>query len=100
MLYWILRISSVTLLLVAVRKRVQTVAVAYCLVSRCALRCSGCSCSVDCNTTVHDTQIAEIGIELHAAYVAIVYCAAGVELDKVVIHVYCVRRSTCCNSSS
>lgn len=91
MLCWILRISLVTLLLVAGRKRVQTVAVAYCLIGGCALRFGGGSCSVDCGTTVHDTQIAEIGIDLHAAYVAIVYCAAGVELDKAVVHIQCIR---------
>lgn len=91
MLYWILRISLVTLLLVVVRKRVQAVAVAYCLVSGCALRCCGCSRSVDCNAAVHDTQIAEIGIELHAAYVVIFYCTAGAELDKAVVHVQCIR---------
>lgn len=91
MLYWILRISLVTLLLVAVRKRVQTVAVAYCLVGGGALRCGSCSCSVDCNTAVHDTQIAEIGIELHCTYVVIGYCTAGAELDKAVVHVQRIR---------
>ena len=91
MLYWILRISLVTLLLVVVRKRVQAVAVAYYLVGGCALRCCGCSCSVDCNTAVHDTQTAEIGIELHAAYVVIFYCTVGAELDKAVVHVQCIR---------
>ena len=91
MLYWIPRISLVTLLLVAVRKRVQAVAVAYCLVSGCALRCGGCSCPVYCYTAIHDTQIAEIGIELHAAYVVIFYCAVGAELDKAVVHVQCIR---------
>lgn len=91
MLYWILRISLVTLLLVAVRKRVQAVAVAYCLVGGCALRCGSCSCSVDCNTAVHDTQIAEIGIELHGTYVVIGYCTAGAELDKAVVHVQRIR---------
>lgn len=89
----------VTLLLVAVRKRVQAVAVTYCLVGWCAFSCSSCSCSVDCNTTVHDTQIAEIRVDLHATYVIIVYCAVRIELDKAVIHVYCVRRSTRCISS-
>lgn len=80
-----------TLLLVVVRKRVQAVAVAYCLVGGCALRCGGCSCSVDCGAAVQDTQITEIGIKLHGTYVAIVYCAAGVELDKAVVHIQCIR---------
>lgn len=91
MLYWIPRISLVTLLLIVVRKRVQAIAVAYCLVSGCALRCGGCSCSVYCYTAIHDTQIAEIGIELHAAYVVIFYCTVGAELDKAVVHVQCIR---------
>lgn len=91
MLYWILRISLVTLMLVVVRKRVQAVAVAYCLIGGCALRCGGGSCSVDCGAAVHDTQIAEIGIELHATYVAIVYCTTGAELDKAVVHVQGIR---------
>lgn len=86
-LYWIPRISLVTLLLVVVRKHVKAVAVAYCLIGGCALRWSSCSCSVDCNTTVHDTQIAEIRVDLHATYVIIVYCAVRIELDKAVIHV-------------
>lgn len=91
MLYWILRISLVTLLLIVVRKRVQAIAVAYCLVSGCALRCGGCSCSVYCYTAIHNTQISKIGIELHAAYVVIFYCTVGAELDKAVVHVQCIR---------
>lgn len=39
---------------------------------------------------MHDTQIAEIGIELHAAYVVIFYCTVGAELDKAVVHVQCI----------
>lgn len=91
MLYWIPRISLVTLLLVAVRKRVQAVAVTYCLVGWRALRCGGCSCSVYCYTAIHNTQISKIGIELHAAYVVIFYCTGGAELDKAVVHVQCIR---------
>ena len=81
----------VTLLLVVVRKRVQTVAVAYCLVSGCALRCGSCSCSVNYDTAVHDTQITEIRVELHDTYVVIGYCTAGAELDKAVVHIQCIR---------
>ena len=99
-LYWILRISLVTLLLVVVRKPVQAVAVTYCLVGWCAFSCSGCSWPVYFDTAIHNTQIAEIGIELHGTYVVIIDCAVGVELDKAVIHVQCVRRSTRCVGSS
>ena len=62
-----------------------------CVVLDTALRCSSCSCSVDCNTTVHDTQIAEIGIELHGTYVVIIDCAVRIELDKAVVHIQCIR---------